>query len=556
MGLYQLDRFDGSFLFRNFADVCERIKATSKKLEKVRILSSYLQNLDKNTLPIVSRFLSGTIFPKGSDKEVYVGYSTLIDLILEISGIDQRKFEATYLKYGDLGLTAEELFNQKALLPVIKRELKLNDVYQEFEKMASIMGKKAVEGRKNILRGLLLDASPIEAKYLIKILTGELRIGLTEGLLEEAIAKAFNYEIEEIKKAQLVIGDVGTTALLAFERRIHEAKLKPMQPLSYMLADTMSSAIEIEQYYKKELYAEFKYDGIRVQAHKHGDRIAIYSRKLEEITENFPEVLEELKKIPHEFILDGEIVPFKDDEPLPFHELQRRLRRKEISTKIMIEVPVALFVYDLLYLDERILLDEPLYERRRILESLRFNGLIKTSYIKQVRNADEIENLFDLSKKMGHEGLVIKDPSSPYTPGKRGKRWVKLKKELDTLDVVIVATEYGHGKRAGLYSDYTFAVKDNEKLRIIGKAYSGLTDDEILEMTDRLKNLALEDHGSMLIVKPEIVLEVAFDSIQKSDRHDSGYALRFPRIKRIRYDKGPMDIDTLDKVKEIYRMKK
>ncbi|MCP8316375.1 MAG: ATP-dependent DNA ligase [archaeon] len=556
MGLYQLDRFDGSFLFRNFADVCERIKATSKKLEKVRILSSYLQNLDKNTLPIVSRFLSGTIFPKGSDKEVYVGYSTLIDLILEISGIDQRKFEATYLKYGDLGLTAEELFNQKALLPVIKRELKLNDVYQEFEKMASIMGKKAVEGRKNILRGLLLDASPIEAKYLIKILTGELRIGLTEGLLEEAIAKAFNYEIEEIKKAQLVIGDVGTTALLAFERRIHEAKLKPMQPLSYMLADTMSSAIEIEQYYKKELYAEFKYDGIRVQAHKHGDRIAIYSRKLEEITENFPEVLEELKKIPHEFILDGEIVPFKDDEPLPFHELQRRLRRKEISTKIMIEVPVALFVYDLLYLDERILLDEPLYERRRILESLRFNGLIKTSYIKQVRNADEIENLFDLSKKMGHEGLVIKDPSSPYTPGKRGKRWVKLKKELDTLDVVIVATEYGHGKRAGLYSDYTFAVKDNEKLRIIGKAYSGLTDDEILEMTDRLKNLALEDHGSMLIVKPEIVLEVAFDSIQKSDRHDSGYALRFPRIKRIRYDKGPMDIDTLDKVKEIYRMRK
>ncbi|MCP8321696.1 MAG: ATP-dependent DNA ligase [archaeon] len=556
MGLYQLDRFDGSFLFRNFADVCERIKATSKKLEKVRILSSYLQNLDKNTLPIVSRFLSGTIFPKGSDKEVYVGYSTLIDLILEISGIDQRKFEATYLKYGDLGLTAEELFNQKALLPVIKRELKLNDVYQEFEKMASIMGKKAVEGRKNILRGLLLDASPIEAKYLIKILTGELRIGLTEGLLEEAIAKAFNYEIEEIKKAQLVIGDVGTTALLAFERRIHEAKLKPMQPLSYMLADTMSSAIEIEQYYKKELYAEFKYDGIRVQAHKHGDRIAIYSRKLEEITENFPEVLEELKKIPHEFILDGEIVPFKDDEPLPFHELQRRLRRKEISTKIMSEVPVALFVYDLLYLDERILLDEPLYERRRILESLRFNGLIKTSYIKQVRNADEIENLFDLSKKMGHEGLVIKDPSSPYTPGKRGKRWVKLKKELDTLDVVIVATEYGHGKRAGLYSDYTFAVKDNEKLRIIGKAYSGLTDDEILEMTDRLKNLALEDHGSMLIVKPEIVLEVAFDSIQKSDRHDSGYALRFPRIKRIRYDKGPMDIDTLDKVKEIYRMKK
>ncbi len=542
------------FLFKTFSDICERIKATSKKLEKVGILSSYLQNLDNSTLPIVSRFLSGTIFPKGSHKEVYIGYSTLIDLMLEISGSNQKEFENVYLKYGDLGSAAEELFSYKVALPVVKRELTLNDVYQEFDKMASIMGKKAVEGRKSILRGLLLDASPIEAKYLIKILTGELRIGLTEGLVEEAIAKAFNYEIKEIKKVQLVTGDVGTTALLAFERRIHEAKLKPMQPLSYMLADTMPSANDIEQYYKKELYAEFKYDGIRVQAHKLGDKIAIYSRKLEEITDDFPEILEGLKKVHHDLILDGEIVPFKDEAPLPFHELQRRLRRKEIDSKILNEVPVALFVYDLLYLDERVLLDEPLYERRRILESLGFDNSIKISYMKQVKNADEIEELFNLSKKIGHEGLVLKDPSSPYTPGKRGKRWVKLKKELDTLDVVIVATEYGHGKRAGLYSDYTFAVKDDDRLRVIGKAYSGLTDDEILEMTDRLKNLALEDHGYMLIVKPEIVLEVAFDSIQKSDRHDSGYALRFPRIKRIRYDKGPTDIDTLDKVKEIYRI--
>ncbi|MGQ9468395.1 MAG: hypothetical protein ACUVTD_00980 [Nitrososphaerales archaeon] len=208
-------------------------------MEKVRVLSSYLQTLDENTLPIVCRLLSGGIFQKGSKNEVYVGYSTLIDLTLEISGSDKKEFEATYLKYGDLGSTAEELFSHKSLLPVIKRELTLNDVYQEFEKLASITGKKAVEGRKSVLRGLLLDSSPIEAKYLIKILTGELRIGLTEGLVEESIAKAFNYDIEEIKKAQLVIGDIGNTALLAFERRIHEAKLKPMQPLSYMLADTI-----------------------------------------------------------------------------------------------------------------------------------------------------------------------------------------------------------------------------------------------------------------------------------------------------------------------------
>ncbi|MEM3518457.1 MAG: ATP-dependent DNA ligase [Nitrososphaerales archaeon] len=541
------------FLFREFSYLCERIKATSKKLEKVDILSSYLKNLDKNTIQIVSRFLSGMIFPKGSDKEVYIGYSTLIDLILEISSRNKREFEKFYLKYGDLGSTAEELFSHKSLLPVVRRELTLIDVYQEFDKMASIKGKKAVEGRKSILRGLLLDASPIEAKYLIKILIGELRIGLTEGLVEESIAKAFNYKLKEIKKAQLVTGDIGITALLAFEKRIHEAKLKPLQPLSYMLADSMPSANDIEQYYKKELYAEFKYDGIRVQAHKFDDKLAIYSRKLEDITNDFPEILEELKKINHDFILDGEIVPFKDDAPLPFNELQRRLRRKEIDHKILNEVPVALFIYDILYLDGKVLLDEPLFERRKILESLAFGNSIKISFMKKVKSANEIEELFDLSKKIGYEGLVLKDPSSPYTPGKRGKKWVKLKKELDTLDVVIVAAEYGHGKRAGLYSDYTFAVRDDNNLRVIGKAYSGLTDDEIIDMTNRLKNLALEDHGSMLIVKPKIVLEVAFDSIQKSDRHDSGYALRFPRIKRIRYDKGPMDIDSLDKVRKIYQ---
>ncbi|MGQ9718245.1 MAG: ATP-dependent DNA ligase [Nitrososphaerales archaeon] len=540
---------------KSFSDICERIRATSKKLEKVGILSTYLRTLDENTLPIVSRFLSGIVFPRGSKKEVYIGYSALVDVILEISGTDSRRFRDTYLKYGDLGSTAEELLGKKAFVSLIKRDLTLRDVYQEFEKAASMVGARSVEGRKGILRGLFLDASPIEAKYLVKILTGELRIGLTQGLVEEAIARAFDYSIKEIKKAQLVIGDIGTTALLAFQRKLQEAEPRLMQPLSYMLADIMQSAKEIEQYYKRELYAEFKYDGIRVQVHKRDNDLAIYSRNLEEITSDFPEVVEGLRMVPHRFIFDGEIVPFRENTPLHFQELQRRLRRKKLGPEILGEVPVVLFVYDLLYLNGRVLFDEPLHERRRHLESLRLNGLIRTSYIRRVRNVDEIEKLFELSRRLGHEGLVLKDPSSPYTPGKRGKKWVKLKKELDTLDVVIVMAEYGHGKRAGLYSDYTFAVRDGQTLRVIGKAYSGLTDEEILEMTNKLRALALEDRGSLLVVKPEIVLEVAFDSVQRSDRHDSGYALRFPRIKRIRYDKGLMDIDSLAKVKSIYLKK-
>ncbi|NWG09011.1 MAG: ATP-dependent DNA ligase [Nitrososphaerales archaeon] len=542
-------------LFKFFSDICESIRDTSKKLVKVEILSTYLRTLDEDTLPIVSRFLSGIVFPRGSKKEVYIGYSTLVDVILEISGTNSRRFRDTYLKYGDLGSTAEELLGKKAFVSLIKRDLTIRDVYQEFEKAASIMGARAVEGRKGILRGLFLDASPIEAKYLIKILTGELRIGLTQGLVEEAIARAFDYSIKEIKKAQLVIGDIGTTALLAFQRKLQEAEPRLMQPLSYMLADTMQSAKEIEQYYKRELYAEFKYDGIRVQVHKRDNDVAIYSRNLEEITSDFPEIVEGLRRIPHKFIFDGEIVPFRKNTPLHFQELQRRLRRKKLGPEILGEVPVVLFVYDLLYLNGRALFDGPFHERRRHLESLRLNGLIRTSYIRRVRNVDEIEELFELSRRLGHEGLVLKDPSSPYTPGKRGKKWVKLKKELDTLDAVIVMAEYGHGKRAGLYSDYTFAVRDGQTLRVIGKAYSGLTDEEILEMTNKLRTLALEGRDSLLVVNPEIVLEVAFDSVQRSDRHDSGYALRFPRIKRIRYDKGLMDIDSLAKVKSIYLKK-
>ncbi|MEM2429866.1 MAG: ATP-dependent DNA ligase [Nitrososphaerales archaeon] len=539
--------------FKSFCEVCEAIKSTGSKLRKVKILAEYLKTLDSQNLPFVCRILSGHIFPPWSEKEVYIGYSSLIKLIMDVSGASNEEFKSSYIKHGDLGMVAEELFAKKRLVPLILEELTLNRIQNTFDKIALVKGDGSVLEKKNLLKGLFLNCSPLEAKYLVKILTNELRIGLVGGLVEESIAKAFNYKIQDVRDTVLTFSDIGEAALQAYYGKLHDLQVKLFHPLSFMLADTMQTAEEIAKYYNKELYAEFKYDGVRAQAHCSKGFVKIYSRRLEEISKSFPEVVDALSKIDHECILDGEIIPFKDGKVLPFQKLQHRLRRKIIDTQLIQEVPLIYFVYDLMYLDGKTLINETLEVRRRLLESLKFYESIKISQIFKVKTAQEIQELFNESKRLGYEGLVLKDPLSPYSLGKRGKLWVKLKKELDTLDVVIVMAEYGHGKRAGLLSDYTFAVRDNEgRLRVIGKAYSGLTDDEIVEMTERLKKITIKDYGFRRSVSPEIVLEVAFDSIQKSDRYDSGYALRFPRIKRIRYDKSVDEIDTLDRVKEIY----
>jgi DNA ligase-1 len=317
----------------------------------------------------------------------------------------------------------------------------------------------------------------------------------------------------------------------------------------------MFSAEEIAQYYGgKQMICEFKYDGIRVQLHKFGGQARMFSRKLEDVTGSFPEIAGAAALLQHDFILDGEVLAYKNDRPLHFQELQKRLRRKAVTEQLKSEIPVIYAPYDVMYVDGQQVIDRPLIERKSLLSQIKFKVPIIDLGYRVVSSAQEIADAFVESRKLGHEGLVVKEPGSQYHPGKRGRHWVKLKRELDTIDAVVVIAEYGHGKRAGMLSDYTFAVQDDDdgELKAIGKAYSGLADDEIAELTARLRSIAVKDEGYRLLVRPEIVLEVAFDSIQKSDRHDSGFALRFPRIKYIRADKTVSDIDTLDKVRRIY----
>ena len=574
--------------FSLFVETCEKIRSTTKKNEKIEIISNYITNLDETSLSIAVLFLSGRALPIGSTRTLNIGFNTIMESLSEIAMLDIKDIQNIHLKHGDIGAMAEYAVSKKHIISLFNQQerISLSYVYHQFKKIANISGFGSNKNKKNILKGLLIACSPLESKYLIKIITGEMRIGSVEGLVEIALSRAFDRELQYIREAMLISGDISQVAVLAKKNILHNAIMRPFVPVSFMLADVMFSAEEIINYYNKPLICEYKYDGIRLQMHKFDNKVRLFSRNLVDITYAFPELvkaaIESTIRTPDtttihnqvDFILDGELIALKNDRPLHFQELQKRLRRKNVTEDITTEIPIYYIVYDIMYYKDNQVLKKSLLDRKNILSTISFKKPIINSSYKILDSIEQVIAIFNESKDIGHEGLVVKDPLSQYHPGKRGRYWMKLKKELDTIDAVIVIAEYGHGKRAGVLSDYTFAVIDedddeddddknlnnnnnnyleNSRLKTIGKAYSGLTDKEIDEMTERLREIIIEDNGNRILVKPEIVLEVAFDTIQKSDRHNSGFALRFPRIKNIRTDKGLKDIDTLEKVRQIYK---
>ena len=412
-------------------------------------------------------------------------------------------------------------------------------------------------GKTELLQARLQKLSPLEAQYVVKILTGDLRIGLREGLVEEAIARAFDVPLDNLKDAHMLLGDIGQTALLASRRELDCAELTLFQPIRVMLASPEPTAEAIWARFGGEspnepmVYVEDKFDGIRAQLHRGAERVELFSRDLRRITGQFDEIAEQAGELAGEMILDGEIMAFEYGKKLTFFDLQKRLGRKSEGADLFAapsaDVPVVYVAFDLLWLNGRSLLRTPLRERRELLRDLTMPSQFRVAEVSPARSAEEIESAFQMARRRLNEGLMVKDPEGRYTPGRRGLSWFKLKKELATLDVVVVAAELGHGKRNHVLSDYTFAVRDEEngQLLPIGKAYSGLTDIEIAELTEHFRRNTISDRGRYLEVKPDTVLEIAFDSIQPSKRHASGLALRFPRIKAIRRDKTPEAIDTL-----------
>jgi DNA ligase-1 len=416
------------------------------------------------------------------------------------------------------------------------------------------------------LLGALLERSdPRTAKHIVKVLSGELRIGLREGLVEAAIAKAFGKAIEDVKWAGMLTGDIGRTAELARDDRLDEASLALFHPIKFMLASPAEDATLIMGRLGAPVWVEDKYDGIRAQLHKAGRRVALYSRDLHDVSGQFPEIVEGAADVAWDGILDGEILAWRGGTVLPFQSLQNRLGRKSPSDAIRQQVPVIFVAFDLLGLgsggDEEVepLLRVPLEERRRRLEALHLplageGGRFALSHLVQADSVDSLEAAFVEARGRRNEGLMVKDPRSGYSPGRRGLGWLKMKKALATIDCVVVGVEVGHGKRHGVLSDYTFAVRDqaNERFVTIGKAYSGLTDAEIAEMTAWFEAHTIQQYGRFRTVEPTVVVEVAFDVIVRSTRHQSGYSLRFPRIANLRRDKSADEIDTLETVKALY----
>ncbi|MEM3873310.1 MAG: ATP-dependent DNA ligase, partial [Nitrososphaeria archaeon] len=438
--------------FLSFAETCEKVRGTSSKNMKIEIVSNYLRSLGDDDLKIACNLLSGQIFPPWENIELQVGYSTLLDIFKEVSGLNDESLREIIIKHGDLGDASEEILKRRVIKPLVEEKYNLSQIYLQLRKVAESTGKGSFLEKKKILTGIYLNMTPLEAKYFTKILTGEMRIGLVSGLIIESISEAFARGFDEVNEAFLLINDAGETAVLAKCGRLSDARLELLHPTNFMLAESMQSAEEIEKYFRKELICEFKLDGVRVQCHKKGDIVKIFSRRGNEVSKQFPEIVEDLSKIGNDFILDGEIIAFKDGKPLPFSKLQQRLQRKYVDKQLIEEIPLVLFVYDILYFDNESVYKRTLVERKRIIEKIKFVGRIKRLEYTFVSKKEEIERKFQESVELGYEGLMLKDPSSFYTVGKRGKYWIKLKKELDTIDAVIVAAERGHGKRAEIFS--------------------------------------------------------------------------------------------------------
>jgi DNA ligase-1 len=558
---------------RRWSEVAERVSATTRTSVKTHLLSGYLRTLDAAQLPIAAVFFAGRPFAEVDGRTTGLGWAAISGAVAALADLPADALGDAYDRSTDLGLAVADVLEQAAEVrraaglpePLVEPP-SLADIAGAYSDIETAAGSQAKAERFSVL---LARCDPLTACYVVKILTAELRIGLGEGLLEAALAEAFERPIGAVKRAGMLTGDLGRTALLAREDRLGTAAIALFHPLKFMLASPSESADEIIGRLGPTVWVEDKYDGIRAQLHRAGREVRLYSRDLHDITGQFPEVVGGARELAWTGILDGEVLAYRNGTVMPFVALQKRLGRKAPSAAIQAEVPVLYVAFDLLALAEtgatgaeplaEALLDRPLADRRRRLEALDLplvaaGGSFALSHLVSVDSAAELERAFDQARLRRNEGLMVKDPASAYSPGRRGLGWLKMKKALATLDCVVVGVELGHGKRHGVLSDYTFAVRDEatDRLVTIGKAYTGLTDAEIAEMTAWFEAHTLARFGRYRTVEPTVVVEVAFDVIVRSNRHNSGFSLRFPRIARLRPDKSPSEIDTTAGVEAVW----
>ena len=541
-----------------FARTCDAIAQTPGKLAKIALVADYFRTLDDANLAAAARYFTGNPFAAKDERMLAVGGRTIVAAAEAVWGIPAGALRATYREAGDLGSALGAFVRPPVDLGLFRTTLTPASLKIELDAIADAGGKSAARKRQVLCEQIFgACTDEIEARYVIKILTGDLRIGLREGLVIDAIAAAFGRDSDAVRRAVMASGDVGAIALAARADTLADVAIAYGTPIGFMLASPIVFGSSYKELGGAGWVIEDKYDGVRIQAHVDGERVRLFSRTLNDVSRAFPEVVDALRASRRRAIYDGEIVALRDERVLPFRYLQARLQRTSVSDELLADVPVRFVVFDLLAHDDAFVLDEPLATRRGLLaETLTANGAVAIApWTALDAEPDVVNERFEAARGRGNEGLVLKRIDAPYVPGRRGKWWLKLKRELSTLDVVVVGVEWGHGKRAKVLSDYTFAVRGPDgELLTIGKAYSGLTDAEIATMTKWF----LEHRTGMLgrhafAVEPTQVIEVAFDVIQPSTLHASGYSLRFPRIVRLRPDKPASEIDSLGRVEEIYQ---
>jgi DNA ligase-1 len=538
-------------LFMDFSRTCEQLEVTSGRLDMIDIISRVLPTLTPEELPVFVRFVMGRIFPDWSSKKLGIGPNLLYEAIGYVAGMKKEQVIEKITITGDAGRAVEELLSIKSQTTFFHEDLDLVRVYTELITIAEMEGKKSQREKLLAVRRLLGNAHPLEGRYLTRIMLEELRIGVGEGSVRDAIGRAFSVDSALVEHAMQALNDAGEVARLARlgHEALREVHITLFHPVRMMLAQQGTIPDMIREHGR--IAAEFKYDGSRFQFHKKGNWARLYSRRLEDVTAALPDVIEKLiTSTTHDVILDGEVIAIKDNKPMPFQSVLRRFRRRHDIAEAQDAIEMVPNVFDILYLDGETLIDLPLEKRRQHLESV-VNRYIAPQVVSSDPGA--IEQTYKDALEAGHEGIMIKVPASPYSPGQRGKNWIKIKPDVDTLDLAVIGGEWGEGKRAHIFGSFLVACQDQGKLIALSRVATGFSDEQLAEVYDLLKDRIIKKSGKEVSFEPDLVFEVGYAELQVSPTYEGGFALRFPRFIRIRDDKNITDVETLDSIRERYQ---
>jgi DNA ligase-1 len=544
--------------FSKLAQLGQNLEQTTKRSDKTALLATFLRQLMPDEIPLAVRLVIGQVFFVWEDPTLNLSWRTLMAAVDELVETSPELRDAVGAEAVDGGEFVQLLLARYRRQPPSPPPLTILDVYRAFDEIAASTGAGSRARKQALFRTMLERADADEAKTLVRIVAGEMRHGVSEGLLVPGIAKAAGVKVALVRRANQLWGDISEVASVALtqgETGLRKATVRLFRPIQPMLAQSASSLEEAFERFEDGLALEFKLDGARVQIHRRGDEVTIYSRSLADVTASLPDMVSEIRSsaAAQEFIADGEVIAVDArDRPLPFQHLMRRFRRKHDVRVTVAEIPVQLHLFDLLYVNGKALVDVPYNDRWPVLVSAS-KGLNLVPRIVPT-SAGEGEAFSDKARRSGHEGLMAKALSSFYTPGVRGKTWLKLKHVM-SLDLVIVAADWGYGRRHGWLSNYHLAALDTESgtYEVVGKTFKGLTDAQFRSMTEQLLSLERSRRRSTVFVEPRVVVEVQFNEIQNSERYRSGLALRFARISRLRPDKAPQDADTLQTLRQLYR---